>query len=541
MRVLPNTRLTVILIPLIASYKIERVRKSFQTISLIYYYGLTILLFYFAYKNDLSPSYLIDAIIVNAAAPVVFTKLKQYTLYCLLYLSFGISFYLLLDNPLIAAGPYFISIVFSLGVIYLTILGRLKSLSRMALSDEIVNEVDALVFIANDQGETVYVSDSINKILGYTPEDVIKDNWYMNIGFTQEEYTNMKKGLGSIARGEMLPENSEFQAFITRDGEVKWILWKNVRIEGDRVLGIGQDVTDRKLVLDELRESESKFRTINETLSDVFYLYNIDAKKYEYISPACKTVLGETADFFYNGKSHKDKYVVKEDYDVVAEANKKVDSGQSYDIEYRIIINKEVRWINEKSYPIKDEFGHVVRNSGVCNDITDFKSSQEELKKLSLVASNTTNYVIIAHVENGIEWVNEAFLKTFGYEPGEVIGKFPSVVLHNEKSKVAELINEVVFQQGEKFSGELIHYTKNNQKIHAKVDVIPLKNRRGEVEKYFVLGVNLSEQKEQEKVLSDALKKLSIKERELKKSEINFRQLIKSIKQVFWLSHLRAK
>ena len=233
--------------------------------------------------------------------------------------------------------------------------------------------------------------------------------WYQRFGFTSDAAEKLRLDLSAIAKGEKESVYSDYQPFITKRGGVKWILWKNKRIEGNRVLGIGQDVTARKEVLDNLQESEAKFRRINETLSDVFYLYNIDAKKYEYISPACKNVLGETADFFYAGKSHKAKYVHKEDYAIVEEANIKVDAGQSYEIEYRIVVNNEIRWINEKSFPILDDYGNVTRNSGVCQDITEFKKSQEELEKISLVASNTTNYILIATVETCIEWENEAF------------------------------------------------------------------------------------------------------------------------------------
>ena len=531
----------LVLIPLFASYFIQRFKAHMHSIALGYFFGITAVLFYFLFKNNISYSYFIDVLIVAAAAPVVFSKLKHFLIFAVFYIALAISSYFLSGETIISFATYFISIFISLGVVFLTFLAKLNSIKQLGLSDEIVNEVDALVFIADANGNTIYASNSVKKMLGYTSKEAIEPSWYQAVGFTPEEVKELRRDLANVAIGSQEPVDSEFQPFITKDGGVKWILWKNKRIEGNRVLGIGQDVTDRKDVLDELKASEAKFRRINETLSDVFYLYNIDAKKYEYISPACKLVLGETADFFYAGKSHKAKYVHKEDFPIVEEANAKVDAGQSYEIEYRIIVNKETRWINEKSFPILDDYGNVTRNSGVCQDITAFKKSQEELEKLSLVASNTTNYILIAHVENGIEWVNESFLDTFEYTENEVLGKFPSEVLHNEGNRVASLIDEIVFKRGEKFSGEITHFTKSKEKIFAKVDVIPLKNKNGQVEKYFVLGVNLSDQKEQEELIGNALKELNTKEKALKESELNFRHLIKSIKQVFWLSDFKTK
>jgi PAS domain-containing protein len=69
----------------------------------------------------------------------------------------------------------------------------------------------------------------------------------------------------------------------------------------------------------------------------------------------------------------------------------------------------------------------------VCaTDITEKIKKDADITRLSLVAKNATNSVIITDKEAKIEWVNEAFTALTGYTMKEVIGKRPSEFLHGE-------------------------------------------------------------------------------------------------------------
>src|SRR5690606_13362017 len=72
-------------------------------------------------------------------------------------------------------------------------------------------------------------------------------------------------------------------------------------------------------------------------------------------------------------------------------------------------------------------------------DITEQVKAQEELRKLSLVASKTTNGVIITNSQLEIEWVNEAFSNATGYKLEEVAGRRPSDILTSNDTDLREL------------------------------------------------------------------------------------------------------
>ena len=65
----------------------------------------------------------------------------------------------------------------------------------------------------------------------------------------------------------------------------------------------------------------------------------------------------------------------------------------------------------------------------VLRDVTREHEYQEELSKLSIVASSTSNLVVITDAVGRIDWVNPAFEETTGYRLDEVRGRTPGSFL----------------------------------------------------------------------------------------------------------------
>ncbi|MGP8217596.1 MAG: SpoIIE family protein phosphatase [Bacteroidia bacterium] len=164
-----------------------------------------------------------------------------------------------------------------------------------------------------------------------------------------------------------------------------------------------------------LAVSENKFKLITETIDDVFYLYNIPDKKYEYISPNCGIMFGLSQEFIYSRNTMK-SVVFSDDLPLVIDANVKVDSGIPYNIEYRVVVNDEIKWIAEKSSPIYDEGGKLVRNSGICIDITQRKSDEENLRarnqdiRDSILYASTIQKAMLVPREKIAKRINEFFI-----------------------------------------------------------------------------------------------------------------------------------
>lgn len=123
-----------------------------------------------------------------------------------------------------------------------------------------------------------------------------------------------------------------------------------------------------------LVSSEARFRELAENINDVFY--NVDPRtgRLLYISPAYEKIWGRSRESLYvDPKSYSDAAVV-EDRPLLKAARKRNRTGETSDIEYRIVSpDGTMRWIRDHSYPVFNASGELERVVGTARDITDRK------------------------------------------------------------------------------------------------------------------------------------------------------------------------
>jgi PAS domain S-box-containing protein len=226
---------------------------------------------------------------------------------------------------------------------------------------------------------------------------------------------------------------------ITQDGDVRWIRDRGFPIRDQsgqicRIAGVADDITERKLVENALRESEERFRQIAENIHEVFWLRSPDLKRLLYVSPMYEKICGWTRESLHT--AGPEIVVHPEDRSRVIETVEGV-AGREFEIEYRIITKDgEVRWLRDRGFPIRDESGAVCRMGGVADDITDRKAAEDRLKasseqlralSASLQSARETEAARIAHQIHdelgghltGLRWELEALEKMI-HQAGDV-------------------------------------------------------------------------------------------------------------------------
>jgi PAS domain-containing protein len=83
---------------------------------------------------------------------------------------------------------------------------------------------------------------------------------------------------------------------------------------------------------------------------------------------------------------------------------------------------------------VKGKDGIATLIDGIIIDITDQKKAEEQIKTLSLVASETVNGVLIQDPTGKILWSNNGFHKISGYTSEEILGRRPWSFLTGEKT-----------------------------------------------------------------------------------------------------------
>jgi PAS domain S-box-containing protein len=135
------------------------------------------------------------------------------------------------------------------------------------------------------------------------------------------------------------------------------------------------DISPRKQLELQLRESEERFRELAENIQDVFWLRSPDGR-YAYVSPAFERVWGRPAESL-KGLEDWLATVHPDDRERIRRSMPTESTG-SWDETYRFLHpDGSVRWVRARAYPVRDRSGTVVRIAGVARDVTENRRLEE--------------------------------------------------------------------------------------------------------------------------------------------------------------------
>ncbi|GAB3905299.1 hypothetical protein GCM10028803_35960 [Larkinella knui] len=163
--------------------------------------------------------------------------------------------------------------------------------------------------------------------------------------------------------------------------EYNGLLVKNQEGRSVRVIGVAWDVTQRKQAEDALRDSEQRFREIAENVDEVFWIHSVEPFELLYINPAYERVFG-IASPHPRGTHAFLETIVEEDQAAVMIEFEKYRQGQEVTIQCRVKgTHRAARWIDIRTFVMKDSQDNPVRYIGIANDITSQKEKERVLQQ----------------------------------------------------------------------------------------------------------------------------------------------------------------
>jgi PAS domain-containing protein len=98
-----------------------------------------------------------------------------------------------------------------------------------------------------------------------------------------------------------------------------------------------------------------------------------------------------------------------------------IQTGNDFATDLRVRLpNSHIRYIETHGKIIANKAGDFERIVGTSADITQQKVAEKDMQKLSTIAQQTDNVVVVTGVDGKTEWVNQAFTMCTGFEPQEV-------------------------------------------------------------------------------------------------------------------------
>lgn len=262
-------------------------------------------------------------------------------------------------------------------------------------------------------------------------------------------------------------------------------------------------ILDQRLKNLQVIQEKKKLETVFENVDDLIFELDNDGI-ITYANQALYTTL-QLSEKEISGKNIF-QYIRKKDRISVSEAFKKQINEKQLSKDYKFcFVSKEEKKIHiELTVKLilnsKDEISSIV---SLARNITESRKRSKNLKQLSKVAEVTTNAVIIINKRFKIEWVNDSFVKIFGYELEEVKGQNPGDLLNGEKTDTSTLtFIESKLKDHKEVRAELINYHKDGSGRWIEINMSPVFESNGKLLNYICVEQDITERKEKHKIIN---------------------------------------
>ena len=319
---------------------------------------------------------------------------------------------------------------------------RKRAESKLRQAEEkyrlLVERVPAITYIAElgESGRWHYVSPQIEPLLGFSPSE-----WMADPHLWARQLHPDDRGAAVIADKHSVKSGrygAEYR-LLTRDGRIVWCRDEGVLVRGEAgepplLQGVIHDITERKRAEAALRESESRFRQLAESLPQLVWTCQPDGPC-DYLSRQWVEFTGvpeaQQLDFGWLNQIHPD------DRDGLTRAwNAAVASGGVFQVEFRIRRHDGAyRWFDTRAVPLRDGSGKVVKWIGSNTDITERMRAEAAIRdseqRLQGIIDNSTAVIYVKDRAGKYILINRCYESLFHIERDAIVGKtdhdiFPS-------------------------------------------------------------------------------------------------------------------
>tara|TARA_R110002051_G_C8766001_1_gene502615 strand:+ start:4929 stop:8222 length:3294 start_codon:yes stop_codon:yes gene_type:complete len=161
------------------------------------------------------------------------------------------------------------------------------------------------------------------------------------------------------------------------------------------------------------------------------------------------------------------------------------DSNKSFEARYKKIDDKEVLV--------------VIRNT------TEQTRINAELKRLSEVARQTTNGVIIADTKGLVVWINEALTAITGYSLEDMLGQRPGDLLQGDDTDPDTIkVMGKALASHNSFNVDVLNYSKSRKPYWMRIACNPLWGDAGELKGFIAIQLDVTKEKHDAELISNS-------------------------------------
>jgi PAS domain S-box-containing protein len=388
----------------------------------------------------------------------------------------------------------------------------------------LLHGINEAIVILDTEGYITYSNPAVYTITGYTSEHLIKK--HLTVLYTApEDMVKAEYELGlSLKKGKWATEGWRTK----QDGSQFWgeMLLSTLYDDQKKLVGyscIIRDISEKKKLDLELRQSEERFRLMVEAVQDyaIFMLdttgcivtWNEGAKRIKGYST--DEIVGKHFSTFYTAEDLNNNKPATELKIAIA-------TGKYEEEGWRVRKNGSVFWANVVITALFNEQNKHIGFSKVTRDLTERKYNEETLRqseeRYRSLVEQVTDYGIFMLDEKGriISW-NEGAKKIKGYTEKEIIGKYFSIFYPEEDILKGKPAYELRIAKAEgKYEEEGWRIRKDGSVFWANVVITAVYNNHGSHIGFSKVTRDLTERKRSEKALRDSYERYRLLTDELR-------------------------
>jgi PAS domain S-box-containing protein len=305
------------------------------------------------------------------------------------------------------------------------------------------------------------------------------------------------------------------------DGHTGWLRTNKVPLLNDKgdvigILGTYEDVTEQRRAHEALKASEAKYRELVEYANSIII---------RILPNGAISFFNEFAQSFFGFK--EEEAIGKTVFQTILPSDG-IDQNEFQEILEDIRVHPEAYswhenenvkkdgsrvWVSWSNRGVFNDKGEMIEILCVGTDMTDRRTMEIELRKLSHALEQSQNVVIISDTQGNIEYVNPKFIEVTGYSREEAIGKNPRILKSGEQSE--DIYKELwtTIKEGGTWRGEFHNRKKNGDLFWQRTTVSVIRNKEGDIVHYLSINEDITKEKELAQELQKAFERLKEMER----------------------------
>jgi PAS domain S-box-containing protein len=347
------------------------------------------------------------------------------------------------------------------------------------------------IYTIDLNGRFLKVNESLLKALKCdTIEEVLDSN--MSQWITQESLEEARKFINKVITREDYYNSTVEIEIIRKDGVHVWFEHKARPIKDNNNIiiglqGIARDITQKKKLEKELKESEEKYRDLFENANDIIYIHDLKGIITN-INKVGSQVLGATEEEIIG--SNIKEWLSPDSFKIFEDRVRKIFLNQPLEqpVVIEVMTRKgEHKWGEATTRLIKDG-NRIVGVQGIARDITERLRLEKELKeseeKYRDLFENAQDAMFVVDEEINFLNLNKIGIEMLGCTKDEVIGTNISRWITPESLRVIEE-RQKKYMSGEKTNPtdilELVGKNNEHRWVEIKPRVIRSDNRQIEI------------------------------------------------------------